>query len=236
MSASARSERRSEIAKLARLLGLADPESLAYLETVPAEELRAYREAVTDLLYDDGRELLARMADAARLLPPGTLAKIGEGALGPLICARLSGLLEPQRAAEIAGHFPVDFLAALAAEMDPRRAVEVVTATPPQLVVEIALGMAACGEHVAMGRFVAHLDSDTLADCLNRLGDEDLLRVAFVLEGERGHERMFELLGVQRMRELLDGAESEGLGEEARYLREHLSASQRKQLGQPAKS
>lgn len=236
MSVSASSEGGPEIAKLARLLGLEDPEPLAYLETVPADELRDYRDAVTEELYDDDRELLARMADAARLLPTRTLAKIGEGALGPLICARLSGLLEPQRAAEIAGHFPVDFLAALAAEMDPRRAVEVVTATPPELVVEIALEMAARGEHVAMGRFVTHLDSDTLADCLDRLSDRDLLRVGYVLEGERGQERMFESLGVQRMRELLDGAEAEGLGEEASYLREHLSTSQRKQLMRSAQA
>jgi hypothetical protein len=232
MSASAR----SEIAKLARLLDLADPESLGYLEKVSTEELRAYREAVTDLLYDDGREVLARIADAAGLLPAGTLAKIGERALGPLICARLSGMLEPRRAAEIARHFPVEFLAALAAEMDPRRAVEVVTATPPHLVLEIALAMAAAGEHVAMGRFVAHLDDDTLASCLNRLGDEDLLRVAFVLEGERGHERLFEILGVERMRELLERGESAGLGEEVSYFREHLSSSQRKQLARAANS
>lgn len=232
---SARSENGPEIAKLARLLGPTDPASLAYLEPLPAEELRDYRTAVTDLLFDDDRELLARMAEATRLLPTRTLAKIGERALGPLICARLSGLLDPHRAAEIAGHFQVDFLAELAAEMDPRRAVKVVTATPPPLIVEIALAMAARGEHVAMGRFVAQLDSDTLGDCLHRLSDGDLLRVAYVLEGERGHERMFELLGVERMRELLDGAETQGLGEEARYFREHLSAGQSKQLGRPAK-
>jgi hypothetical protein len=232
---SARSESRAEIAKLARLLGVTD-EELAYLEKVPAPELRDYRESAVDLLYDTDRELLGKTADAARLLPARTLAKIGQSALGPLICAHLTGLLDPARSAEIASHFSTEFLAQLASEMDPRRAVEVIEATSPAQVLEIALAMAAGGEYVAMGRFVAHLEDHTLAACLERLSDEDLLRVAFVLEGDKAHERTFELLGAARMREVLGGAKAAGLSEEAAYLRDHLSAAQRKQLSARAKA
>jgi hypothetical protein len=233
---SAGPESRSEIAKLARLLGLSDPGSLAYLEGVPAPELRAYRDAVTNLLYDDDRELLGRAADASRLLPARTLAKIGESALGPLICAHLTGLIDAERAREIADHFSIAFLARLAAEMDPRRAVEVIAQTSPKRVLEIAQALARQGEHVAMGRFVAHLDDDTLAACLDRLSDEDVLRVAFVLEGERAHERIYALLGVVRMRDAVSGAGAAGLSEEAEYLLTHLSAAQRKQLRGRAKA
>jgi hypothetical protein len=151
---SAATESRAEAAKLARLLGLDGPESLTYVHQVPASELRDYREAVTELLYDDDQALLQRTADAARLLPAHTLATIGEHALGPLICARLTGLLDPDRAVEISGHFSIDFLAQLSAELDPRRAVDVVTSMPGDRVLEIAAAMAAAGEHVAMGRFV----------------------------------------------------------------------------------
>src|SRR5204862_2475051 len=102
-------------------------------------QLREYREKVVDLLYDDDREQLSRAAEASRLLPAGTLAKIGERPLGPLICAHLSGLLDPQRAAESAQHFPTELLVELAAAMDPRRAVAVIAATPPETVVKIAV-------------------------------------------------------------------------------------------------
>ena len=224
------SDSRAEIAKLARLLGLESPVSLAYLREVPADEVREYRNAVTDLLYDDDRDLLARMADSARLLPARTLAKVGERALGPLICARLTGVLDPDRAAEIAGHFSIEFLAQLAAELDPRRAVEVVVSTPSRRVLQIALAMAEHGEHVAMGRFVAHLDDETLALCLEQLSDEEVLQVAFVLEGEQPYGRIFDTIGVGRMRRILDDADRNGLGEESEYLIENLSASQRKQL------
>jgi hypothetical protein len=227
---SAGSETRSEIVKLARVLGLRDAGELDYLREVPASELRGYREAVTDVMYDDDRERLGRAADAARLLPARALASIGEAALGPLICAHLAGLLDAKRAGEIADHFSADFLAALAAELDPRRAVEVVASTSPRRVVEIALALAARGEYVAMGRFVAHLDEQTLAACTEQLSDEDLLRLAFVLEGDRAHERLFERAGVARMRTLLAGRASDGLEEERDHLREHLSDAQRKQL------
>jgi hypothetical protein len=227
---SAATESRAEAVKLGRLLGLDGPESLAYVHQVPASELRDYRNAVTELLYDTDRALLQRVADAARLLPARTLATIGEHALGPLVCARITGLLDPKRAAEISRHFPIDFLAQVAAELDPRRAVDVVASTPPDRVLEIALAMAARAEHVAMGRFFAHLDDDALAGCIEELTDEDLLRVVFVLEGKDRLDGVFELVGLERTRRMLDGAESMGLGEEAVDLLGHLNARQRKEL------
>jgi hypothetical protein len=224
-------ESRVETARLARLLGLDGPHAIDYLHAVPAKEIAAYREAVIEALYDEGREQLQRAADAARLLPARVLAKVGELALGPLICARLSALIDPGRAAEIAEHFSIGFLARLASELDPRRAVDVLSALPGHLVVAIAAEMASRGEQVAMGRFVAHLDRATLAACIEELSDVDVIRVAFVADGAKPHGHIFEAAGVARIRAALDAAEAAGLDEEARYFVEHLSASQRKRLG-----
>jgi hypothetical protein len=227
----AAAESRAETVKIARLLGLYDTKPLAYLLTVPAAELADYREALIEALYDEGRADLQRAADAARLLPARVLAKVGEAALGPLICARLAGLIDPVRAAEIAEHFSLGFLAQLAAELDPRRAAEVLRLLPAARIVSIAVEMATRGEQVAMGRFVAHLDAPTLKECIARLSDEDVVRVAFVAEGTKPHRRIFEAAGVQRMRNVLRAAEAAGLDDEASYLRGRLSASQRKRLG-----
>jgi hypothetical protein len=219
------SESRAEAAKLGRLLGVQDPKALAFLLPVPASELRDYREAITDLLYDDDRELLQRAADAARLLPARTLAAIGERALGPLICARLTGLLDPHRAAEISDHFTVDFLARLAAELDPRRAVEVVRAITADSVVAVSAEMAANGEHVAMGRFVAYLDDAALSGCIETLSDEDLLRVTFVMEGEERLASVFEMVGAERAERMLAAAQVNGLLEEAEHVLGRLQAA-----------
>jgi hypothetical protein len=224
-------ESHAETAKLARLLGLDGPDTISYLYAVPATEIAAYREALTEALYDEGGEQLQRAADAARLLPARLLAKVGEVALGPLVCARLTGLIDPNRAAEISERFSLAFLAQLAAELDPRRAPEVVTLLPGDRVAAIAVAMAARGEQVAMGRFVAHLDAPTLAACVAQLSDEDVVSVAFVAEGSKPHGRIFQAAGVTRMRAALVAAENAGLSEEAAWFVEHLSASQRKKLG-----
>jgi hypothetical protein len=222
---SSKSESRAETAKLARLLGVKDPEALTFLLSVPAPELRDYREAVTDLLYDDDRELLQRTADAARLLPARTLATIGEGELGPLICARLTGLLDPRRAVEISEHFKIDFLARLTAELDPRRAVEVVTAIATDTVVAVSAVMAANGEYVAMGRFVAYLDGAALSRCVETLSDEDLLGVAFVMEGEERLISIFEMIGSERAARMLAAAHASGHSEEAEHVTGRLQAA-----------
>jgi hypothetical protein len=219
------SESRAETVKLARVLGVEELQELAFLLRVPAPELRDYREAVTDLLYDRDRELLQRTADAARLLPARTAASIAERALGPLVCARLTGLLDPRRAAEISDHFTVDFMARLAAELDPRRAAEVVSRIATDTVVAVSTVMAANGEHVAMGRFVAYLDESALGGCVEVLGDEDLLRVAFVMEGEERLAPVFQIIGGERTARMLASAQTSGLVEEAEHLVERLEAT-----------
>jgi hypothetical protein len=229
---SRKSESRAETAKLARLLGVEDPQALAFLLPVAAPELRDYREAITDLLYDDDQELLQRTADAAHMLPARTLASIGESALGPLICARLTGLLDPHRAVEISNHFTIDFLAQLAAELDPRRAVEVVTAIAPDTLVAVSTAMAANDEHVAMGRFVAYLDDATLSLCVEALSDEDLLKVAFVMEGEERLTSVFEMVGATRTKRILAVAHTNGLDEEAKHVTALLKSLRRSQRGQ----
>ena len=170
-------ERRAEIAKLARLLEL-DPGALEYLEAAEPAEIARYREQATDLLYDADRVRLKRMADASRLLPVQVLAAIGRNGRSARCCARASpGLLDPRRAIEIAEHLPSPFLAELGAEMDPRRATEVISGMPADQVAEVAAEMARRGEHVAMGRFVAHLSDPALAACVEVVGDADLLRI-----------------------------------------------------------
>ena len=81
-----------------------------------------------------------------------------------------------------------------------------------------------------MGRFVAYLDDETLAACIERLGDEEVLRVAFVMEGKQWLERIVALAGLERMRRMLRDADSRGLGQEARDLLDHLTTGRRRRL------
>lgn len=218
-----------EVLKFARLVGRA-PEDVAVLADVPEQEARAYREAVTELLFDDAAGRLRPAAAAAPLLPTKVLAIIAEKALGPLVCARLASLVDGRRAADVAGHLDPPFLAEVAAELDPRRVAQVLRGIPTDTLVAAALELARAGEHVPMGRFVGSLDEAPLAACVEALSDEDLMRTGYVLEDMERLDAIFELVGDDRARRLLRDAREQGLDAEADVLVGHLDAARRARL------
>ncbi len=100
---------------------------------------------------------LSRLAAASKLLPVGLVATLGERAFGPVLSARITGLLDPGRAVEVAQRLPVDFLADIAVDLDPRRASAVIARIPPQQIGEVTRELVRRHESVTMGRFVGHL-------------------------------------------------------------------------------
>lgn len=221
---------RAEVLRLARLLDH-DAGDLAYLETVDAEDLAVLREQVTDALFDGDRDALGRIAEAGKVVPVGFMATVGEKVFGPTLCARLTGLLAPDRALEVGMRMDPPFLARIAAEMDPRRAVAVITRVPDDVSVAVAAELAAAGEFVAMGRFVGHLSDAALARAADVIDDRDLLRITFVLEDKARVDRLVELMDDDRLRAVVAAAREEELTDEALDLLAHLGARQLGRLG-----
>ncbi|WP_051362118.1 hypothetical protein [Solimonas soli] len=185
---------RAEIARLARLLG-DDGGDFGYLATIDVQALRQLRERATAMLYDADREYLQRIAAATRLVPGAITALIAEKSLGPLLCARIAGLLPVDTAVDIARRLPDDFLADVCIELDPRRARPVVEAIPVPRVVSVSLELARRGEHVTMGRFVDILSLDALAATMQRITDDAaLLKVAFYAEDRARLNRVIDQL------------------------------------------
>src|SRR5579884_3252370 len=170
-----------EIVKLARLLHR-DPEQLSYLEQVPPGDLGLLREQVTEALFNAHDGTLRRLAAASRLLPAGLVASLGQGTFGPMLSARIAGLLEADRAVEIAAKMPTAFLADVAVELDPRRASAVIAGIPPERIFEITAELERRGEYVTMGRFVGHLSDAALHTALEALDDEAFSKTMFVIE------------------------------------------------------
>ena len=144
---------RAEIIKLARLLRV-DPSELGYLDQVPEEAVRELREQVTDALFAANSAALSRLAAASKLLPIRVVATIGQRAFGPILAARITALLDPGRAVEMAETMPIAFLADIAVELDPRRASAVIARIPPAQIAAVTKELVARGEYVTMGRFV----------------------------------------------------------------------------------
>lgn len=187
-----------EILKLARLLQR-DPDQLSYLEQVPPEDLRRLRELVIDRLFTAQEGALRRLVAASRLLPVGLVASLGQNTFGPMLSARIAGLLDPARAIEIADKMPVEFLAEVAIELDPRRASDVIAGIAPARIFEITDRLARQQEYVTMGRFVAHLSDEALAAAVSALDDEALSQTAFVIEDGVDDGRLARLIDERRI-------------------------------------
>jgi hypothetical protein len=219
-----------EVLKLARVVGV-EPAEVGYLEQLEAQDVRDLREQVTVVMFEADRHMLQRVAAATKLIPAKLAAAIGERAFGALLCARVTGLLEPNRAVDIAGHLSVAFLADLCLHLDPRRASRVIAEMPAPMVAEIAGELAAREEYITMGGFVGHLSKAALDAALEAVGDEDLLRTAYVVESKQSLGALVALLAPERLEDVIAAASTADLWIEALDVLGHVSERQRGALG-----
>ncbi|WP_158886344.1 hypothetical protein [Amycolatopsis anabasis] len=219
----------AEVLKLARLLGT-QPERLAYLEDRTPEDLRRLRDQVTDFLFDANLGALRRMAAASGLLPSAVLAKIAERTFGPLLCARIAGLVDVSRGVDVAKRLSPAFLADVAAELDPRRAAGIIARIPAPTVVAVARELVRREDWITIGRFVGHLPDRTVLAALEVIDDAALLRTAFVLDDKDRIDHVLGLLPGDRVDGVMRVAGERDLWPAALDLLEHVGAERRARL------
>jgi hypothetical protein len=223
-------EAEAEILKLARVLGV-EPARLGYLARVDADDLRAFREQVTDRLFDADIAVLQRMALAARVLPGGVLAKIAEKVFGPLLCARIAGVVDVSRGVDVAKRLSPRFLAEVAAELDPRRASAIISRIPLDTVRAVAAELHRRADWITLGRFVGHLPDPVVRRALEEIDDPGLLRIAFVLDDKRRVDHVVGLLPAHRLGRVITAAGAdEDLWNPVLDLLTHLSDARRATL------
>ncbi|QRP44910.1 hypothetical protein [Amycolatopsis sp. FDAARGOS 1241] len=216
-----------EILKLARVLDV-EPARLAYLGDVDPADLQLFREQVTTTLFDANLVVLERMALASRLLPAPVVAKIAEKVFGPLLCARIAGLVDVSRGVDVAKRLPPKFLASVAAELDPRRATSIITRIPIDTVVAVAGELTRREDWITLGRFVGHLPDPTVRRSLDVLDDAALLRTAYVLDDKSRIDHVLGLLPAGRLPRLIRAAGAdESLWEPALDVLAHLGKARR---------
>jgi hypothetical protein len=222
-------EAQVEIVKLARLLGT-EPEELGYLSGAEPDDIRSFRDQVTDVLFDGDRARLGGFAAGSRVIPAAFAATVAERALGPVLCARLTALVEPDKAVEIAKRLPPPFLAEVAIEMDPRRAKDVIAHVPANLIEAVAGELGRRGEAVTMGRFVGFLKDPALRAAMKGIDDSTLLQTAFVMERKERLDHIISLLPPARLRSIVVCANEREMWPETLDLLTSVSAQRRAAL------
>ncbi|MDQ0777919.1 hypothetical protein QF026_006385 [Streptomyces aurantiacus] len=220
---------RAETLKLARLLDV-EPHQLTFLEELPADDVRLFRERVVAALFDEDRGRLDRIAAMTKLLPATVAAGIAQKALGPRLAAALAGRLEPARAADIVNRLPADFTARCCHHVDPRRIAGIMGRLDDDTVVRIALVLAERGDHLTMGRFVGHLRESALRSVLPRLDETTLLRTGFVIDHPERLGHILGLLDDEQLSSVIAAADDHGLWPEAMAVAGMAADDQRTRL------
>jgi len=200
----------AEILKLARLLER-DPATLEYLDQLPADELRMLRGQATDVMFDAHGKALARLATASKVLPTGLIATLAQRAFGPVLAARVAGLLEPGRAAEVADKLPDEFLADVAIALDPRRASAVIARIPPRRIGAVGRELLRREDYITLGRFVGYVGDEGLRAALEPMDGRALVQVAVVLEDTDQLEHVINLLSPSQLDDAIERAREAGL-------------------------
>jgi hypothetical protein len=193
----------AEIRKLARVLGVS-PDRFGYLRDVPAADVRLLRDQMTSALFDAHLPALERMAGASKLLPSPILAKMAEKVFGPLLSARIAGLVEVSRGVDIAKRLSPGFLADVAAELDPRRAAGIIAGLPAPIVVTVAKELARREDWITIARFVDTLPESTIVSSLEVIPDKALPQVAELLDDPARVRHVLGLLPEHRLDAISD--------------------------------
>jgi hypothetical protein len=212
----------AELRKLAHALDV-EPERLAMLAGLPADDIRTLRKQVAEALFQADKHYFARVAALSKAVPGAVAAKLTEAVLPPLIAARTAELLEPRRAADLVGRISAKYLADVSLYMDASRAPEVIAAIPTARIASVGAELARRKEWVVIGGFVAQVTKEALAASVAEFDGEQLLRIGFVLDDVTRLDEIGTMLTDEQIDQMLVAAGEFGLWTEIQQLLEHLA-------------
>jgi hypothetical protein len=196
---------RAELVKLARALGTTT-DAVAFMATLPHEDIRRVRERVVATLYDEHRAAFQRVATITRLLPTALNVRITLRAFPPLLAARVAGEMTPDRAAELANRMPVDYLASACVHLDPRRAPPIVRRVRTDRALAVVAELVNRDEFITLGLLLDAATEQIVHGVAAVLPTEALLRVGFYAESDAQLTRAVALLPTERLRGIVRDA------------------------------
>jgi hypothetical protein len=216
----------SALAKLARVLDVG-PEEVAFLADVDVVALRELRDDIVDRLNAADGPRLQRIIAASALTPPQLGAVIGEKWFGPVLCARLVGLVDPRRGAQYAGYLSTDFMADITARTDPRVVGPIVGHLSLKTMQKIAMRLMDRGDHLTLSHFVGYVPPEVVAAILEALPDNaTVVRIARYVEDLATLDPVVALLPDRRIVDLVRAVEDEDLWVDGLHLFGRLSETQ----------
>lgn len=225
---------RAEVIKLARALAV-EPERLDFLREAPAADVRRFRERLMAELDAPHRPMFRKLAGASKLLPNALTAKIAMKYFGPMLCGMVASELEPDRAAALMHHIPVDFLADATVYVDPVAADSIVKGLDTEKMVPTMRELLRRKEYVTLARFLGAVTDEQLLAVVPLVeSGEDLLMTGFYAEATDRFETVLAELPDARIRSVAQAAVDLDAFAEALTLMQHLTPPTRSRVADAA--
>lgn len=205
----------AQLLKLARTLGV-PVDQLAYLTEVPDQDLREFRLQVADLFLDGQEAGLHRVAQAARVIPTPIIAKMVARNRSALLAARMSGVLDPSHAVDVAKRLPVDLLADIAAVLDPRHSAAIIGGLPEATIVAIGTELAAREDWITLGDLLVSVLDPAARATTAALDGLALVRTAVLVDDATDLKRFVNLAAEDKLVEMLRATADHDLWSEYR--------------------
>lgn len=190
----------AERTKLARVLEK-PADQLRYLDAIPSAELRELRERLTAAFFNENGAVFERVAGASKLMPDTLVAKLSERVFGPVLSARISGFMPPDRTAKVAVAMHPPFLAEVSLALEPSRTSALLQRLPTRLIVEVGQILQARQEYLVMARFVDSISLEAIRAVVEKItDDETLLRIACYVENPARLEEITTSIPLERLR------------------------------------
>ncbi len=220
---------RAQIIRIAHLLEV-DNSELDFLEGMDSGALRELHSQIVEVLFDTTDIKLGSLQAAAKILPPAITAKVAEKALGPVLCGRIAGSVDPPLAVSIAKRLPSEFLADVARHVHPNQIEAIISQLPISQVDRAATVLVERGDLVALGHFSGIVKDPTLKNVISSLDGSGLLDVAPFIEPKERISHLLALIDDSRLLDILRCADRDDRWVDAFDLVDRLDVSVRKRI------
>ena len=147
---------RAQLDILASVLDV-DAERVAHLDRLGADGVRALRERISNLLFDEQAAMFARVSKLAPLTPNALVAKVSEAVIPPLVAGRAAGALgidHQGRIADLLSRLSPAYMADCAPYLDPRAIEVLAPVVPGEALVPGAVELLRRRDYVTAAAFV----------------------------------------------------------------------------------
>jgi hypothetical protein len=197
---------RAQLVMLAETMDV-EPERLASLRRLEVSQLRALRERVSDVLFDEHTQTFARVSKLAPLVPNALVAKLSQALVPPLVAGRAAGALgvaHPDRAAGVLSHLSSEYMADCAPYLDPRTIGVLAPVIPVPLLVRAANELMAREDYVTAARFLDYAQPELVREFERGIPDDvGLLMTATLTDSTRRLKEVIELLPRERVERIV---------------------------------